>query len=364
MKLAILGTGSVGHALAAHAARRGIAAAMLARSTARANSLSSIPELSYTAPDGNGAAPMPPVSADAGIVLEGADIVFLAAPAHAHSAFLASAAPHLVAGQMLVLIACFGALRCLHTHPELRVRGIAVAELSTAPFPCRSFVPGQAVFYGGRPSLPIAIYARDEDAALAQLSRLFDGTSQVDNPLATSLIAANPVIHAPLSLLNAGRIESGATDPWNLFHDGATPSVVEAMLACDRERIAIAAALGLPLPSFAAARVPDDVPASQVASRVSSYYRTSPMHNDPRQPAPASLAMRYVLEDVAYCFAGWAALAGRLGIPTPTLDAFISIYRVMGRRLAGPAPLTLVDIGLDDMDAEALRRFRSADIFT
>jgi opine dehydrogenase len=360
MKLAILGTGHVGHAVAAHVLRRDVDMAMMARTADRAEALAGMAQLSFTAPDTSGSFPMPTVSVDAATVIDGADIVFLAVPAHGHHEWLQKMAGLLSVGQMLVVIGAFGGLRYQREFPVFAQRGVVIVEISTSPFPCRSFSPGSVIFYGGRPSLPAAIYGQNREKAMERLSLLFDGLSFPANPLAVSLIAANPIVHAPLSLLNAGHIES-ADGAWNLFRDGATPSVVEVMLAADGERRAISAALGVPLPSFAAARVAGDIAHGEIAAQVSAYYANSAMHNDPRQPAPRTLAMRYVLEDVPYYFGGWSALSRRLGISTPTLDAFVSIYRAMQKRLGGPDTVGLEEMGLGALDAAGLRNLTPSD---
>jgi opine dehydrogenase len=47
----------------------------------------------------------------------------------------------------------------------------------------------------------------------------------------TSLNNLNPIVHPPMVLFNAGRIEATGGKGWNLYADGATESVAKIMSA-------------------------------------------------------------------------------------------------------------------------------------
>ena len=65
-----------------------------------------------------------------------------------------------------------------------------------------------------------------------------------ENVWLTSVNNLNPIVHPPMVLFNAGRIESTGGQGWNLYADGATESVAKVMLAMDEERMSVLAKLG------------------------------------------------------------------------------------------------------------------------
>lgn len=64
------------------------------------------------------------------------------------------------------------------------------------------------------------------------------------NVLRTGLNNMGAIFHPALTLLNAGRIESTRGD-FQFYIDGVTPSVARVLEVIDRERVTVAAALGI-----------------------------------------------------------------------------------------------------------------------
>ncbi len=64
------------------------------------------------------------------------------------------------------------------------------------------------------------------------------------NVLHTGLDNMGAIFHPALTLLNAGRIESTNGD-FQFYIEGVTPSVARVLEVLDRERVTVAAALGI-----------------------------------------------------------------------------------------------------------------------
>jgi opine dehydrogenase len=79
-----------------------------------------------------------------------------------------------------------------------------------------------------------------QDALVPSYPKFIDG----GNVLHTGLNNMGAIFPPALTLLNAGRIESTGGD-FQFYLDGATPSVAKMLEELDRERVIVAAALGI-----------------------------------------------------------------------------------------------------------------------
>lgn len=123
------------------------------------------------------------------------------------------------------------------------------------------------------------------------------------------------------------------------------------MRAVDRERMAIAAALGLPL------EAEPDIGVRQNYMTEANYttgYSMAPGFAGIK--AQDQLDNRYLTEDVGYTLVFWADLAEKVGVRTPVIDTIITMASiVMGRDFRGEAARTLASVGLDKLTAEQLK---------
>jgi opine dehydrogenase len=157
------------------------------------------------------------------------------------------------------------------------------------------------------------------------------------------------VIHPAVTLLNAGLLERTGGD-FLFYEDGVTESVGRLIEAVDGERLAIAAALGVTILSDPA------LGARQGYMREENYstgYSRAPGFLGIR--AQSRLDHRYLTEDVGYSLVFMSDLASRLGVPTPVMDAVISIASVvLARDFRAEGERTVSTLGLDGMSREAL----------
>ena len=71
--------------------------------------------------------------------------------------------------------------------------------------------------------------------------------------------------------------------------------------------------------------------------------------------AQSQLDHRYLTEDVGYSLVFLTDLAARLGVPTPVMDAVITIASVvLARDFRGEAKRTVSTLGLDGLSREQL----------
>ena len=176
-------------------------------------------------------------------------------PAYGHAPWAEALAPHLRDDQTLTLMpGTLGALEVARILREAGAPPIPVAETDTAPYVCRKTGPAEATIWGVVPHLGLGVFPATATARVhAALERFFPwNRAALPDVFACGLGAMNPVVHPPGVLLNAGRIERSRGE-FYFYDEGVTPGVVDAIMALDAERRAVAAALGHQLPDAAQA---------------------------------------------------------------------------------------------------------------
>ncbi len=302
-----------------------------------------------------GTVPLASVGTDVGAALAGAELVFAVGPAYATAPVARAVREHLTPEQTVVVNpgSCAGAVLFKHTlGVELTSPERRVAETSTLPYAVRATGPAEitvyhrltdGIFVAG---LPRAITAE----VAAQLASVWPGIRAADSVLHTTLQNGNPVIHPAVTLLNAALIERTGGQ-FLFYEEGVTPAVGRLMQGVDKERMDLAAALGVQILSEPA------LGRRQGYMTVANYdigYSTAPgFAGISAQP---QLDHRYLHEDVGYGLVLFSDLGRRLGVTTPTIDAVIQIASVvMGRDYRAEAARTLDTLGLGGYDADALR---------
>jgi len=178
---------------------------------------------------------------------------------------------------------------------------------------------------------------------------VWPAAEQADSVFQTTLQNGNPVIHPAVTLLNAGVLER--TGGGFLFYEeGVTESVGRLIEAVDRERQAIAGALGVTILSEPALGV---IQGYMREENYSTGYSTAPGFLGIK--AQGQLDHRYLTEDVGYGLVFLTDLAARLGVPTPVMDALIAIASVvLARDFRAEGKRTLATLGLDEISPEQL----------
>ncbi len=304
--------------------------------------------------DLEGSAPVVFAGHDVEAVMSGAAIVFLVGPAFATRPLAALCAPHLEAGQEVVVCpGSTGGALAFKDEAGLAVGSdeILVSETSTLPYAVRLTEPGHIrVFLKLTGGFFVAnLPARHTTRTLELLREVYPGLEPARNVLQTTLQNANPVIHPVVTLLNAALLERTAGD-FLFYEEGVTPAVGRLIEAVDEERIAIGRALGI-----------DVVPDPELSLRQG--YMTENSYEDGYRTAPGflgikaqpSLDHRYLNEDVGYGLVFLADLGRQLGVETPIMDSVIALTsRLMKRDYRGEAARTPTSLGIGGLHAEAL----------
>ncbi len=301
-----------------------------------------------------GFAPVAYAGTDIVAAMEGTETVFVVAPAFATEKFGRDLAPHLRAGMTVVICpgSCGGAL-AFKRAAGLAVHdaSITVGETSTLPYAARADGEGTVnVFHRFDEGLFAAAVPHSGNGQLMEtLRRVYPSAGEAATVFQTSLQNGNPVIHPAVTLLNLGLLERTGGD-FRFYEEGITPSVGRLMEAVDKERLAIAAALGVTILSEPDLGV---VQGYMTESNYTTGYSRAPGFLGIK--APTRIDSRYLTEDVGYTLVFFTDLARRLGVPTPTMDAIVEITScVLARDLRADGPRTMRSLALDRLSNEEL----------
>lgn len=355
MRVAVLGAGNGGVASAFDFARRGHDVALYAPlefgenvvAVAGAGGIKSSGEL-------EGFAAVRYAGHDAAEAMAGAELVLLVGPAYSTEPLAAVTGPHLT-GDMAVLIcpgSCAGAIAFKRTVGlELEDPDYVVGETSTLPYAVRVTAPGVVnVFHKLNSGVYLAGLPRaGTDRLYALVRDVWPAVEQAESVFQTTLQNGNPVIHPAVTLLNAGLLERTG-GRFLFYEEGVTESVGRLIEAVDRERLAIAAKLGVTILSEPALGVRQGYMREE---NYSTAYSTAPGFQG--IAAQGRLDHRYLTEDVGYSLVFLSDLAARLSVRTPVMDAVITIASVvLGRDFAAEGKRTMRTLGLDGMSPKQL----------
>src|SRR5215217_6365011 len=355
MRVAVLGAGNGGLASAFDFAQHGHEVSLYNVPEFGAN-LVAVEEAGGITATGDleGFAPIRYAGHDAAEAMAGAELAVLVGPAYSTEPLAVAVAPHLADG-MAVLV-CPGS--CAGAIAFKRAAGLAldddrhtVGETSTLPYAVRATEPAVVRVYL---KLTTGVYLAgvpraSTDRLYGLVEDVWPAVEKADSVFQTTLQNGNPVIHPAVTLLNAGLLERTGGD-FLFYEEGVTESVGRLIEAVDRERLAIADALGVTILSEPA------LGARQGYMREESYstgYSTAPGFLGIR--AQPQLDHRYLTEDVGYSLVFLTDLAARLGVPAPVMDAVVTIASVvLAPDFRAEAARTLTTLGLDGLSPEQL----------
>ncbi len=355
MKVTVLGSGNGGLATAFDFAQHGHDVALFDLPGFPAN-IEAVAEAGGIHASGGleGFAPIVSAGHDAAEAMAGADLVLLVGVAYATEPLAEAVRDHLAPG-MAVLVcpaSCAGAIAFKNAAGlALDDQTITVGETSTLPYAARVTSPGTVkVFLKLASGLSVAGLPRSGTARLFNLiSAVYPALEPAESVFQTTLQNGNPVIHPAVTLLNAGLIER--THGGFLFYEeGVTEAVGRMIEAVDRERLALAAALGVQIMSEPELGVRQGY---MVEENYSTGYSTAPGFLG--IGAQKQLDDRYLTEDVGYSLVFLTDLARRVGVSTPIMDSVIAIASVvLARDFRAEGRRTLESLGLSDLTAEEL----------
>jgi opine dehydrogenase len=352
MNVTIIGAGGIGLSMAAVLLDRGHAVRMWTPSGVGVAPFKAGRPLTV---DGIMTGSFQPTAADsAAQAVAGAAVVLVAVPGNGHRAVIDAIAPHLAAGQ-IVVISSHCSFSALYLSQKLAARGVScpIAAWASTVTTGRRKAPGAVNMSTLRKQLDVAtVPAADPGPALDACRALFgERFKPAQDLMAVSLSNLNPPVHMANSLCNLTRMERG--EAWSNY-GCMTDAVGRLVEALDRERIALAAAFGLTVRTVQDhMHLSFDLPRGTVGDMA----REQDKRRGGLPPGPTTLDHRYVTEDVPFGLVPLIAIARAARVPVPLHDAGVALFGALyGRDFAAENDL-LPALGIERMAAPALHAF-------
>jgi opine dehydrogenase len=349
-EIAIIGAGNGGCAAAADLTLRGFAVRLYGRSVSTVAPLKERGGIELSGALGEHFAPIAMITSDAGEAIRGADLVVLMGPTHAHTAIAEIIAPHIADDQLLLAAPGHTVLLIPNALRAKGRRMRAYCDTATLPYIARKSGPAAVRITQAARYLVFASFPGARTPELAERIRaVYPSIAPGANLLETVFPYTNAIHHPPAILCNAGRVEATGGDYYH-YYEGISPAVGRLIDALDRERLAVANALGVRALPFVEQfyRVGYTTQAARESGLAyEAFHQSEP---DRWIRAPASLDHRFLNEDIPYGLVLLSELGQLAGVATPTMDHVIELacaatgqdYRAQG--------LTLERMGLGGRD--------------
>jgi len=368
-RIAVLGAGNGGHAMAAQKSLEGFEVSLfeLPSFAEKLRRVLETREITIQWNDRMETAKIFQVTMDIASALRQAEIVYVVTPAFGHRHMAELCASHLARGQVLCLMpGSGGSLEFAKVVRDLGGKpGVLFCESSTLPYGARLTAPGQIRVFVEALALPTGVFPSTEtEAAIDKLHDVYRSTIAANNVLEAALNNPNPIVHPAATLLNAGRIEF-AEGQFYLYKEGMTPSVARIYEAMERERFALLHALGLKYHHCAGLEPGEYSLGESVEECHDHILKTSmdaafgPGSIEPgiQMKGPASMRDRFITEDVPYGLVLMATLGRMLGVPTPMADAVVNLCGAINRTDYWQAGRGTERLGLAGMSLKELKTF-------
>jgi opine dehydrogenase len=259
--------------------------------------------------------------------LEGVDVIMVAVPAIGHRFMAETCQPYLKENQIVVLNPG-RTLGSLEFFQVLREKGLKtvpfIAEAQTFIYASRAIGPAHAKIFGVKNSVPVAtLPAYWIPGVVKVLNIAYPQFVAGDNIFKTSFNNIGAVFHPALTVLNAAWIEETHGD-FEYYVQGASESVSKVLEAIDKERLQVAAALGIKAMS-----AKNWLYTAYSATGKDLY---EAIHDNPGYlgiKAPDRLHHRYINEDVPMSLVTLSSLGKMLKVKTPTTDFIIHCASIM-----------------------------------
>jgi len=358
-KIAILGAGNGGCAAAADLTLRGYEVRLFSRSESTIAKLAKRGEIELVeAGVKKSAAPyfmsphLPPV-------VQGVDLIVVAAPSVAHEYLARSLAGYLTDGQRILLNPGHtgGSLHFLNLLRTLGCRAdIQLCETVTLTYICRMAEPGKVEVYRRTTNLRCAAFPAKYTADLVnEIQAVFPNIVAAENVLETGFSNINAIMHPAGMLGNAGWIEkTGGDFLW--YREGVTPAIGAWIDAVDGERMAIVNSLGLKPLRFVDIFYQAGLTTAAARDSGSAYQAIHESEPNMTIKSPPSLDHRYIREDIGYGLVPMAEIGTLMGVRAPVMDALITLAsKALGTEFRAEG-LTLEKMGLANVHAEHLAK--------
>ena len=368
-KIAVIGAGNGGHAIAAHKTLDGFEVSLfeLPRFENNIRHVLDTGHITIEWPSRKETVTVHHVTTDIATALRGAEIVFVVVPAFGHKTMAEACAPYVEDDQIIILMpGSGGSLEFANIFKAQGVdKDILLCECCTLPYGARLAKPGHVLIHIEAVTLPTGVFpAHRTDEAIARLQEAYPAIVPTANVLEAAINNPNPIVHPAATLLSATRIEYSGGE-FYLYKEGMTPAVARVYEALEQERLALLDRLGLKLYHYAGleargynlGETVEECHNRILNTSLDAAFGADSIEEGIQMKGPASMQDRFVTEDVPYGLVLFSTLGKLLDIPTPISDAIINLSGTINRIDYWAQGRGVDELGLGGMSLEQIQTF-------
>lgn len=315
MTFAVIGAGNTGQAIASYLSLKGERVKLFSRDPVKAEKISCHGlELKGLF----SAKVNIEVSSHMEEVIKEAEFIIISTTSYGHKPVYHQLKPILKENQTIAIFPGYwGAVECKEVLGDLiEEKNITVAETSAMPFVSNADDNGSVFINKIKKNVQISSISTSKNSSISdKFLETFPQLISAKNIFETSLNNSNVVVHTPITLFNASRIDS--SEEFQFYGQGVSPLTVNFIEKLDQERIALAKLL--------------QVETQDILSILNQFYGTDYISLYDALPglfpvgiAPKTLNHRYITEDIPFGLVPISELSRKIGLKTPYTDAIIN----------------------------------------
>ncbi len=355
MKIAVIGAGNGGQALAAYLAHRGHEVSLYNRSRKRILPIIRQRTLILEVEGKKIFSRLSYAGTEIDKVIKGKKLIMVVLPAFAHAPIAEKMAESLEDGQIIVLNPgrTGGAIEFYNILRKKGIkRDIIIAETQTFIFASRIINPGMAKIFKIKNSVPISALPSAKNKELEKvIQEVMPEFEIAPNILYTSFDNFGAVFHPAGLILNTGWVESTYGN-FQFYLEGISPSVAKILEKIDEERCEVARKLKIePMRAVEWLDYAYDVQGDNLYEAIHSNIGYQGIK------APPSMKNRYIIEDVPMSLVPISSFGKHIGVKTPTINAIVTIASAMMGKNFWETGRTIEKLGLSNMKIEDIWKF-------
>ena len=350
MKIAIIGAGNGGQAIAGHLSLSGFEVSLYDIDDSRINRLKQKGGIQL---EGrlHGFGQVACITTEIAEAAKDAEIIIVTTVANAHANVARSLAPYLVDGQVIILSpgrTCGSIVFKQALMVANCCKRIYLAEAQTLVYACRIIEDGRVNVIGIKDEVLLSAYpSRDTDYVLKKISPIYPCFQKAENVLRTSLENIGAMFHPCVLLFNAATIERNEVF-W--FYRDMTAQVASFIEKFDAERLAVGKAYGINLLSvFEWIKYAyNDTEGETLCERM----RNNPAYHDIK--SPSSIFTRQLMEDIPTGVLPIMELGKVAGVGTPLLASMVNICEALLDMDLRGSGRTLANLGFGGLSKDEI----------
>jgi opine dehydrogenase len=359
LKLAVLGGGNGGLAMAGHMSLLGYETALWSPFSWELDPVEEAGGVEIIGPEVQGFAKVARIVRHMDQAIKGADLIMVVAPAMSHTIYASMLAPMLRDGQVVLLNPgrTGGSLEFAKTLNRFACSAnIVLGETQTFIYAAERRAPTTVEILKEKFRMrAAALPSTDNDALMDVVRDFYPQIEPAQNVLETSLNNVAPVVHPGTVMLNTQVIErTAAGEPLTFYKDQVTRTVAALVMEkVDAEKQAVARALGLKEVWSLLDWYRESY--HVVGEDIFDTIRRNPYYDGFTAPTHF-LAQNHILDDVPNSLVPIASFGRSLGVPTPTISSLVDLASAMCSIDWWAEGRTVNTLGLSGMAPEEMIR--------